>query len=94
MERALTIFTESLLFEWLGLVTIVGFAAMGIDKLLASGRRSRVRERTLWFMALLGGFLGIFLGGVVFHHKTSKATFWVPVVVSAIVWLAAVRTVA
>jgi uncharacterized membrane protein YsdA (DUF1294 family) len=78
----------SLLFEWLALVSLFGFGAMGVDKLLAVGRRSRVSERTLWLSALLGGFLGIFMGGLVFHHKTSKPGFWAPVVVSAVLWVA------
>jgi uncharacterized membrane protein YsdA (DUF1294 family) len=78
----------SLLFEWVALVSLFGFGAMGVDKLLAVGRRSRVSERTLWLVALLGGFLGIFVGGLVFHHKTSKPGFWAPVVVSAALWVA------
>jgi uncharacterized membrane protein YsdA (DUF1294 family) len=78
----------SLLFEWVALASLFGFGAMGVDKLLARGRRSRVSERTLWLTALLGGFLGIFFGGLVFHHKTSKTEFWVPVVVSATLWAA------
>ena len=90
----MTLLLQSLLFEWLGLVSIVGFVVMGIDKLLAVGRRSRVRERTLWLTALLGGFVGIVLGGVVFHHKTSKAEFWVPVIVSAVLWVAALTYLA
>jgi uncharacterized membrane protein YsdA (DUF1294 family) len=69
-------------------VSLFGFAAMGVDKLLAVGRHSRVSERTLWLAALLGGFLGIVAGGLVFHHKTSKTEFWAPVVVSAVLWVA------
>ncbi len=80
---------SSLLIEWVGLVSIFGFAAMGVDKLLAVGGWSRVRERTLWLIALFGGFVGIFVGGWVFHHKTSKPGFWLPVLVSAILWVAA-----
>lgn len=78
----------SLLIEWVALVSLFGFGAMGVDKLLAMGRRSRVSERTLWLTSLLGGFPGIFVGGLVFHHKTSKTEFWVPVVVSAVLWVA------
>jgi len=77
----------SLLFEWVALASLFGFAAMGIDKLLAVGRRSRVSERTLWVTALIGGFLGIVVGGLVFHHKTSKAGFWAPVMTSTILWM-------
>jgi len=76
----------SLIFYWVALLTILGFAEMGVDKLLAVGRRSRVSERTLWATALLGGLLGIVVGGLVFHHKTSKPEFWAPVVVAAVLW--------
>ena len=76
------------LLDWVVLVSLFGFVAMGVDKLLAVGRRSRVSERTLWLTALLGGVLGIFVGGLVFHHKTSKAEFWVPVAVAAFLWAA------
>jgi len=74
------------LFDWLALVSLFGFAAMGVDKMLAVGRRSRVSERTLWLTSLVGGFLGIFAGAVVFHHKTSKLEFWPPVVVATVIW--------
>lgn len=86
----MTLFLQLLLLEWLGVVSLLGFVVMGIDKLLAVWRRNRVRERTLWLTALLGGFVGIFLGGFVFHHKTSKAEFWAPVIVSAVLWVTAV----
>ena len=32
--------------------------------------------------------MGILVGGLVFHHKTSKAGFWVPVAVAAVLWAA------
>jgi uncharacterized membrane protein YsdA (DUF1294 family) len=73
---------------WVALVSLWGFVAMGIDKLLAVGKRSRVSERTLWLTAFLGGVLGLFVGGLVFHHKTSKAEFWGPVAVAAVLWAA------
>jgi uncharacterized membrane protein YsdA (DUF1294 family) len=88
LTQELPTISASLLIEWVALVSLFGFAAMGVDKLLAVGRRSRVSERTLWLAALLGGFPGIFVGGLVFHHKTSKTEFWIPVVVSAVLWVA------
>lgn len=78
----------SSLFGWAALVSVFGFVAMGADKLLAVGRRSRVSERTLWLAAFLGGVLGIVVGGLVFHHKTSKAEFWWPVAAATVLWAA------
>lgn len=77
---------STLLIDWVGLVSLFGFAAMGVDKLLAAGRRSRISERSLWLTALIGGFAGIIVGGFAFHHKTSKSEFWAPVLVSAVLW--------
>jgi len=76
------------ILDWVALVSLLGFIAMGVDKLLAVGRRNRVSERTLWLTAFLGGVLGIFAGGLVFHHKTSKAEFWGPVAAAAFLWAA------
>jgi uncharacterized membrane protein YsdA (DUF1294 family) len=83
---ALNPFLPSPALYWVAALSLVGFAEMGIDKLLAVGRRSRVSERTLWATALVGGVAGIVLGGLVFHHKTSKAGFWAPVVAAAVIW--------
>jgi uncharacterized membrane protein YsdA (DUF1294 family) len=88
LDRRLPTISTSLLIEWVALASLFGFAAMGVDKLLAVGRQSRVSETTLWLAALLGGFPGIFVGGLVFHHKTSKTEFWAPVVASAVLWVA------
>ncbi len=70
-------------------MSLLGFAAMGIDKALAVGGFSRISERALWSAALLGGFPGVFVGGFFFHHKTSKTEFWGPVMVSAVLWTVA-----
>ena len=83
---------RAVVFDWVALVTLLGFVAMGLDKMLAVGRRSRVSERTLWLIALLGGFLGIFLGGRAFHHKTSKASFWGPVLFASVIWVVALAS--
>jgi uncharacterized membrane protein YsdA (DUF1294 family) len=80
----------SLLLYWVGLVSLVALIVMGVDKLLAMGKFRRVSERSIWLLALLGGFPGVFLGGFLFHHKTSKPSFWVPVGLSAALWVAAV----
>jgi uncharacterized membrane protein YsdA (DUF1294 family) len=76
-----------LIVEWMGPVSAFGFAAMGVDKLLAVGHHTRISERTFWLVALIGGFVGVLAGGLVFHHKTSKTSFWGPVLVAAVIWL-------
>lgn len=57
-------------------VNIWAFALMGIDKRRAKKKGARrIRERTLFLSALLGGGLGAFLGMWGFRHKTKHWYF-------------------
>ena len=59
----------------LALMSLVLFGLMGVDKHRARKGRWRVRERTLFLLALLGGACGGTLGMFLFHHKTRHWTF-------------------
>jgi uncharacterized membrane protein YsdA (DUF1294 family) len=72
---------------WSLVTGMIGLVAMGVDKSQAGSGSDRISERTLWLIALVGGYWGIIFGGLIFHHKTSKASFWVPVGFATIVWL-------
>ena len=72
---------------WFLLAGVVGFFAMGIDKSRAEYGEWRIREKTLFTMALVGGFWGVVLGGILFHHKTSKLSFLLVVYAIAALWL-------
>ncbi len=76
------------LLSWIAISSCVAFLIMGVDKLLARSGSSRISERAIWTTAFVGGFPGVFLGGRTFHHKTSKAGFWPPVYIAAVVWIA------
>ena len=71
----------------------VGVFVMGIDKLAAKSGSYRFSERFLWLLAIAGGSLGVVLGGVLFHHKTHKPGFWVPVAIAVVLWGAMVLTI-
>ncbi len=60
---------------WLGTTSIVTFVLYGYDKNQARSGGIRVPEAVLHIMALLGGFLGGWLGMFFFHHKTRKPIF-------------------
>ena len=60
---------------WLLLTGVIGFFAMGIDKSRATYGEWRISEKTLFTMALIGGFWGVVLASVLFHHKSSKLSF-------------------
>ena len=65
---------------WLAIANFMAFALFGLDKWKAKRKAKRpgvwrIRERTLWTWALLGGSVGAILGMRVFRHKTRKARF-------------------
>jgi uncharacterized membrane protein YsdA (DUF1294 family) len=75
------------LLKWLIILGTVGFILMGVDKLKAKLRKSRISEKNLWITAFVGGFLGVIAGAFVFHHKVSKGSFWPPVIAAMALWL-------
>jgi uncharacterized membrane protein YsdA (DUF1294 family) len=71
---------------WLCLVVInaFGFLMMGLDKLGAKVDSGRVPELWFFLISLCEGFCGILLGMIVFHHKVSKRSFQLKIIVAAI----------
>lgn len=58
-------------------INIIGFFAMGIDKLKAKKDWWRIPEGTLMMLCLLGGGIGTIAGMYTFRHKTKKLKFTV-----------------
>lgn len=58
-----------------GIVNLIGFVIMGIDKRKAIKHMWRIPEKTLFLVAVLGGGLGGMLGMKVFRHKTKHMKF-------------------
>lgn len=56
-------------------INIIGFLAMGIDKLKAKKDWWRIPEGTLMMLCLLGGGIGTIAGMYTFRHKTKKLKF-------------------
>lgn len=56
-------------------INFLAFAAFGIDKMLAEGRRRRIAEGSLLLLAFLGGVGGAYAGRALFRHKTRKQPF-------------------
>jgi uncharacterized membrane protein YsdA (DUF1294 family) len=48
---------------------------MGMDKARAKKNQWRIRENTLFLIALLGGSVGSMLGMYTFRHKTKHKSF-------------------
>ncbi len=78
----------------IAVMSLTAFAAFGLDKYKAKTNRWRIRERTLFLLAILGGGIGAFLGMRVFRHKTQHPQFviGIPVimviqlVIAAVIW--------
>ena len=66
---------EVLFSCYLFIINLITFAAMGLDKSKAKRGKWRIPEKTLFFLALIGGALGGIIGMRVFRHKTKHWTF-------------------
>ena len=65
---------------WLVVINLVTFFIFGWDKLKAKYKEKhenarRVPEKTLFFLAAIGGSVGALLGMKAFHHKTLHKSF-------------------
>lgn len=65
-----------ILIAYLIIINVIGLAVMGIDKLKAMRRdKWRIPEKSLFFVALIGGSLGTTVGMYTFRHKTKHWYF-------------------
>lgn len=78
---------KTFLITYVILMNLIGLLAMGMDKLKARRRKSRIPERTLFILALLFGSVGILIGMYLFHHKTKKLRFSIGIPVILVVQL-------
>ncbi len=79
---------------WVLALSLADFVLMGVDKRRAKRGAWRVKERTFFLLALLGGSPGALLGMWTFRHKTRHwyFKFGLPAILSAQIalglWLA------
>jgi uncharacterized membrane protein YsdA (DUF1294 family) len=67
------------MMEWMSgyllAVTFLGWLLMGLDKWKARQHTWRIKENTLFLVALLGGAAGCLIGMYMFRHKTRHMRF-------------------
>ena len=66
---------KNLFIIYLILINFFGFIIMFIDKKRAIKNKWRIKEQTLFLVAILGGGLGDLIGMYTFHHKTKHIKF-------------------
>lgn len=52
------------------IINCVGITVMGVDKSRAVHHGWRIPEKTLFFVSIMGGSIGTWLGMYLFRHKT------------------------
>ena len=60
---------------YLGIINLIGFFSMFLDKQKAKRGKWRIPEKTLFLLAVIGGSLGTTLGMHMFRHKTKHWYF-------------------
>lgn len=78
------------LFLYLILINALGFSLMLIDKRRAIKKKWRIREATLFAVAILGGSIGSLMGMHIFRHKTRHKAFTIgmPTILASQIMLA------
>ena len=74
---------------YLFLVNLIAFVLYGIDKRRAIKHQFRIPEKTLLWMARIGGGIGSWLGIKVFRHKTKHTRFMIIVPLWTVLWTVA-----
>ena len=72
---------------YLIVINIITFIVYGIDKFLAKRKMWRIRETTLFFLAMIGGGIGAIVGMLLFHHKTKHIIFYIWNILMIISWV-------
>lgn len=57
------------------LMNAAAFLTVRADKIRAENNRRRIRENTLFILAVLGGSPGLFASMLIFRHKTKHKKF-------------------
>ncbi len=81
-----------LIIGYLVIINILAFGLSGYDKSAAIHKKRRIPEKTLFFIAIMGGSIGLYISMSFFRHKTKHLSFTigVPIIIlvqAVLVWL-------
>ena len=68
------------------LINLITFFIYGVDKYFAKKKMYRISEKILFFLSIVGGFIGSILSIYFFHHKSRKIMFKVVNIFSFLLW--------
>jgi uncharacterized membrane protein YsdA (DUF1294 family) len=70
------------------LFNLMTFAIFGFDKFFARSNRKRIREKTLFTLAIVGGSVGAIFAQKIFRHKTRKFRYsiWVILIIQFVLF--------
>ena len=74
-------------------VSVIAMFVTAADKIKAKNRKSRIRERTLFIWAILGGSVAMYLTMLGIRHKTKHKRFMIGIPLIIILQIAAVCAV-
>jgi len=64
-----------ILVGYIFIINIIGFCSMGVDKKKAENGEWRIKEKSLFTIAVCGGSFGSIAGMQIFRHKTKHKSF-------------------
>ena len=70
---------------YVALINIIGFFVMMLDKNRAKTGKYRISEKAIFFIALILGSIGVYLGMYKFRHKTKHLSFTVGIPICIII---------
>jgi uncharacterized membrane protein YsdA (DUF1294 family) len=76
------------MLAWLLVINVATAAAYAYDKVAAWRGGSRIRERTLLLVNVLGGFIGAWIVFLLVRHKTRHRSFWLVQSLATLLWIA------
>ncbi len=56
-------------------INVYGFTLVAVDKNRAIKRKWRIPEQRIFLICWLGATVGVYLGLLIFHHKTRRTKF-------------------
>ena len=83
-----------ILLAMVGGGSLISFVLCAVDKCAAKAERRRIPEKRFFWVALLGGGPGLWLGMRCFHHKTLHRSFWLAAVGTTLLYGAALLWIA